>query len=279
MLKKFNDYIKKYSNDEKTFEKQVILADSTGGIDLFNVITESNVDFTKISEYPVILWNNFKTEVKPVNESHIFNINKIPEFSKIEEDFNNALFIPKSTKDRKQVKTLKFPIIGVSNIGTEEFKTYGKFKKSEKAFNKFKQKIVPSAKFEAIIFKDNVIHIQEKINGVSFDSNVNRFKYLKEINEISSKLYEKYNLDFYYVELFESNGKIYLNKLSTNAPLNPSQSIKMYNAAYSSFYNLKLPKWFNTKIFEKYIKPYYKKSYYDSLLMKPKNSIDFKKYL
>ena len=41
----------------------------------------------------------------------------------------------KSTKDRTKVKSLKFPIYGVSKTLNDEFKTYGKFKKSEKFYD------------------------------------------------------------------------------------------------------------------------------------------------
>lgn len=279
-MKKFDDYIKQYSKDPKVFEKQVIFASNIGGSDIFEVVNDTSTNFTDIDDYPIILWDNFNIPSNKINESasHIYNAIRLPSFGRIREQLSNESYIAPSTTDRSKVKSLKFPIIASKDRESEMFKTYGKYKKSEKFFDSFRQKIIPSTKFDVIAFKGEPIHIQEKINGIGFDADLSRFKYPKQVIKIANKVNEKFKADFYHMELLESSGRLYLNNVTTSAKLSPTQNVKMYEAAYESFYNRRLPKWYRDKVFEKYTKPYYEKRYLDSLLIKPKNSIDFKKY-
>jgi hypothetical protein len=198
---------------------------------------------------------------------------------KVYSDFSGEKFLPKSTSDRSSVKGMKFPILGIDDLDSQEFKTYNKFKKSEKNFPVFREKIVPVTRFDVIAHKKRPIHLQEKINSLGFDVDLTRFKYLDEVDSLIEKLGKKYDLDFYHVSLLESGGKLYLESIGRSLNLSPAQSIKMYERAYESFYEAQLPVWFKKKIFESYVKPYYKSRYYDAALIKPKNSIDFKKYL
>ena len=281
-LKKFNEYAAFYSKDPKNFEKKVCFACSEGTVpDVFTHITDSADPKFINEDVPVILWNNFNFQKSPLNESSafVFNSKSLPDFEEISSKFNGADFLPKSTKERSQVKGLKFPIVGIDGTERSEFKTYGKFKKGERSFPKFMEKIVPQNRFNVIAFKGEPIHIQEKINKLGFDVDPNRFKYSHAIHKITESLHQEYPLDFYHIELLESGGKLYLNSLDTSLNLSPSQSIKMYEKAYREYFASHLPGWFKKQVFESYIKPYYAKRYYDAALIKPKHSIDFKKYL
>lgn len=279
-MKRFEEYIKQFSKDPKVFEKQVIFASNLGGSDIFEVVNDTSANVTEIDDHPIIIWDNFDIKAKTINESkaHIYNSVRLPSFGKIRTSLVGESYIAPSTTDRSKVKGLKFPIIATKGDESEVFKTYGKYKKSEIFFDSFRQKIVPKTKFDVIAFKGEPIHIQEKINGIGFDADLSRFKYPSQVTKIAKKVNEKFNTDFYHMELLESSGKLYLNNVTTSAKLSPTQNVKMYEAAYESFYNQRLPKWYRDKVFEKYVKPYYEKRYLDALLIKPKNSIDFKKY-
>ena len=277
-LKNFNDYSILYSTDPKTFEKRVAFACSEDhGLDVFSLIKNQDSPFNESGDVPVIVWGDFNSRV--ISESFIFNKSNLPKNLETCDLFGEEEFIPKFTKERKGVANLKFPIIGKSDRGSEEFKTYGKFKKSEKKFDLFKEKIVPVNRFEILCFREKPIHIQEKINGYGFDTNVSRFKYTNAVNSIIERINLKCPNDFYQVNLLEQNNKLYLEEITRSSKLSPSQSVKLYETAYENFYSSKLPKWFKNNLFEKYVSPYYKSNVYHAMLIKPKHSIDFKKYI
>lgn len=267
-LKKFNEYSNLFSKDPRNFERQVVIVgDPT--LDLF----ENSIS-AATSEKPVVVWG----EPNVINEGSI-SIKEIPTISKVYDKLSGNKFFPNETSERGLVKKLKFPIVGVSESGEEEFKTYGKFKKSEKYFNKFREKLVPATRFDIISFKKEPIHIQERINGLGFDVDLNRFKYLNETEDLLNNLGSNFDLDFYHISLIESSGKVYLENIGRSLKLSPSQALKLYETAYSDHYEVSLPGWFKKSAFDTHVKPYYQKRYYDSLLIKPKNSIDFKKYV
>lgn len=265
-LRKFEEYLKTFSRDPKSFEKQVsFLGESP--IEIFENFTSSSL------EKPVVVWS----ETIGLNES-LVKVKSMPSISKIYEKFSGDAFFPRETSSRADVKKLTFPIVGISESDEEEFKTYGKFKKSEKYFDKFREKPIPLTRFDVILHKDTPIHVQERINGLGFDADLRNFKYLTEVEDLSAKLAKAFDLDFYHLSLIESRGALFLENLGRSLKLSPSQSVKLYEAAYASHYESSLPGWFKKSLFETYVKPYYQKRYYDSLLIKPKNSIDFKKY-
>lgn len=269
-LRKFQDYLELHSKDPKNFEKKVIFRGNQKCLDIFR----TNEDLVQAETgLPTITWGESET----ANEN--FQHGTIPTMEKIYSDFAGENFLPKSTLDRAKVKEMKFPILGVTDTGNKEFKTYKGFKKSEQHFPVFREKIVPVTRFDVIVHKKHPIHLQEKINSLGFDVDQNRFKYLAEVESLAEKLGKEYDLDFYHISLIESSGKLYLEDLDCSINLSPSQSIKMYESAYEKFYETRLPVWFKKQLFENYIKPYYKKRYHDAALIKPKNSIDFKKYL
>jgi hypothetical protein len=281
-LKKFKDYSLAYSKDPKNFEKRVGLACPKGsGIDVFEKIKTPFEIKSTSAETPIILWNGFTFTTDTLNENHLnyFNVSELPSDSNLLNDFKHEGFVPKSVTNRREVKGLKFPITGISDDFKEDFKTYGKFKKSEKNFSKFQEKILPNTRFDVLAFKNSPIHVQERINGLGFDVDMGRFDHMDSINNIVEKLSKKYSPEFYQICLLEANGKLYLESITRSSNLSPSQSAKMYESAYENYYASKLPSWFKNSIFETYVQPYYKARAYDALLIKPKNSIDFKKYL
>lgn len=280
-LKKFKEYANFYSKDPANFEKRVVFASTEAGVPgvFHHVMEDSELKFIT-NDTPVILWNNFNYQKPGVNEStaFIFNESSIPGVEDVYSKFEGEDFIPRSTDDRAKVKSLKFPIVGVGK-DHEEFRSYGKFRKSEKNFHKFREKITPTTRFDVISFKSRPLHIQERVNSLGFDVSPTMFRHGENIERILEKVSKSYPLDFYRAIIAEANGKLYLEKLDTASKLSPSQSIKMYEAAYEDYYHAKLPNWFKNQLFETYIKPYYKTRYRDAALLKPKHAIDFKKYL
>jgi len=275
-LKKFNEYTLSYSKDPKNFEKKIALACSENLNNQVFQLVNSTFE-SEITELPIIRWN---TKFN-INESSSFFYNKssFPTFEEICDSFSNESFIPRTISNRDGVKRLKFPIIGITKDSSEEFKTYGKFKKSEKNFSKFREKVTPQTRYDVIAFKSEPLHLQERINHIGFDANLSNFKHLDQVNSIIEKVNQRYPVDFYHCSLIESDGRLYLEAVGTSLSLSPSQSVKMYEKAYENFYEFSLPNWFKNQLFENHIKPYYRSRYYDALLIKPKSAINFKKYI
>lgn len=279
-LKNFSEYGIMHAKDPRTFEKKVIFACSENyGIPAFELV-KSPYDFkNNLVESPIIRWNSFDFNTSLISESaYVFNKVSPPKIGEALSSFSGESFIPKSTRDRKEVKRLKFPISAYRGDEKEDFKTYGKFKNSEKLFDLFREKLIPLTRFDVIAHRKKPIHLQERINGIGFDVDLASFEKLSQIKSIAEAIHSKYPIDFYHLELIESKDNLYLTDFTTSHSLSPSQCVKMYEAAYETFYESKLPNFFRKNLFENYIQPYYQKRYYDALLIKPKNSIDFKKF-
>lgn len=279
-LKNFKSYSDHYSKDPKNFEKRIVLASTNGDSPLFENIStfDNNLDISK--SVPVIIWGDFK--FSNMNEnfcSVVYNQTNIPNKEEISSAFKEEDFTPTLIKDRSIIKKMNFPIVGVSGEAEEEFKTYGQFKKSEKFFDHYKEKLVPISRFEILVVDGKPIHAQKKIINTPFDIDLNRWKHLGEAESICKKIYSKYSPDFYIATVLESNGKLYLDSVTRNINLTPVQSVRLYEAAYHKYYESELPSWFRKKAFVDHVKPYYVKKYYDSLLFKPTGVIDYKKYL
>lgn len=279
-LKNFNDFIKVNSTDPKNFEKRIIFAGES--IDLFETLTNPlDLPTTNLGR-PVFLWGDFKLTSEHINESSdIFIYNKAngPTYESVCDSFINEGFVPKTIKDRSGIRKMAFPIVGLSDDGSEDFKTYGKFKKSEKKFSKFREKIQPRNTFNVLVFREEPIHIDEQIGGLKFDILSKTFPFYDKIKQITKKVNEKYNLDFYHIQVLEKDGSLFLNKIGIDEKLSPIQQIKVYETAYSDYYQAKLPVWFRNSINEKYLTPYFKSKAYDAKLVKPKYGCDCKKYL
>jgi len=279
-LKNFKSYADYYSKDPINFEKKIALASSGQDHPLFENFSTFDDAITAPKSVPVIIWGNFR--FSSMNEnfcSVVYNQGKIPSKKEIASAFQEEEFIPKTVRDRSLIKKMNFPITGVSGEEEEDFNTYGRFKKSERQFDHFKEKLVPTSKFEVLVVDGKPIHAHKKIINTSFDVDLTRWKHLGEAESICKKIYSKYSPDFYVVSLLESKGGLYLDSITRNVDLTPVQSVRLYEAAYRKYYETELPYWFRKKIFEDHIKPYYVKKYYDSLLFKPTGTIDFEKYL
>lgn len=279
-LKNFKSYSDYYSKDHRNFEKKIALASTGGDHPLFENFSTFDDTLSVSKSVPVIIWGDFK--FSNMNESFcsvVYNQGKVPTKSDLSSAFREEEFIPKLVNDRSLVKKMNFPVIGISGEEEEEFKTYGKFKKSERFFDHFKEKVVPNSRFEVLVIEDRPIHIHKKINNTPFDIDMIRWKHLDEAEKICQKVYSKYSPDFYVISLLEAKGKIYLDSVTRKVNLTPVQSVRLYEEAYRKYYESSLPNWFRKKAFDDHIKPYYIKKYYDSLLMKPTGTIDYKKYL
>ena len=279
-LKNFKSYSSHYSKDPKNFEKRIALASTGGDSPLFDNFSTFSDTLGISKSVPVIIWGNFK--FSNINESFcsvVYNQSDIPSKGELSSAFREEDFIPNIIKDRSSIKKMKFPIVGVSGEDEEEFKTYGQFKKSEKFFNHFKEKLTPTSRFEILVVDDKPVHAQKKIVNTPFDIDLSRWKHLGEAESICKKIHSKYSPDFYVVTVLEANGKIYLDSVTRNVNLTPVQSVKLYESAYQKYYESALPSWFRKKTFEDHVKPYYVKKYYDTLLFKPTGVIDYTKYL
>jgi hypothetical protein len=281
-LKKFGEYSKYYQKDPKNFEKRLIFADpALHELAAFRVVNTIDEVLEVSDNTPVITWNNFNFSGK-VEESFssiVYGQNKIPTSHDLEDAFAEEPFIQKTISDRRGVKGLSFPIIAKNDQESEEFKTYGKFKKSEKEFDKFQEKPIVVSRFEVLVANGEPIHAQKKINKFPFDIDLARWKYLNEAANICKKIDNKWSPDYFIVSLTESNGKLYLESLNRSSRLTPTQGVALYESAYESHYNSQLPQWFKKKLFTDYSKPHYKKQYYDSLLLKPVGVLNYSKYL
>ena len=280
-LKKFDDYLLGKSNDPSIFEKRVIFASQEAKYDLFKIIGEESEIFSESTGMPVVIWGDFKFTPKIINENRfsLYNINQVPNLPEIYESFQGSTFIPTVIKDRLKIKDLNFPIVASNGREEKIFKTYNSFKKSESNFNTFTESPKIGTTFDVTVFKKKPIHIQENIRDIGFDVNLNGFKYLSKIEEAIEKISESNILDLYQLNFGESGGKLYLTGINRSAKLSPTQQFKAYEAVYEHHYERKLPVWFKTKLFEGSIKNHYRMSYYNSLLLKPKYSINFEKFI
>jgi hypothetical protein len=281
-LKKFDDYLEGKSSDPSVFEKKVIFATQGGQCDFFKTISEEAQIISETSSMPIVIWGDFKFTPKIINENRfsIYNINLVPTISEIYESFQGSKFIPRLVKERQLVSSLNFPIIASTHQGKEKaFKTYSAFKKSEDDFKIFTEQPKVQTKFDVTVFKKKPIHIQENIRDIGFDINLNNFKYLKIIEEVCEKISENHILDLYQLNFGESGGKLYLTGINRSSGLGPTQKYKAYESIYEDHYARKLPVWFKNRVLESKVKDHYRKSYYNSLLLKPKYSINFEKFL
>lgn len=282
-LKNFKKYSTFYSKDPKNFERKIAIASkSLAKLPMFEVVDTLDSALQISKDIPVIQWNDFNFSSNKVDESFcstVYNQSKIPTNSELNSEFKEEDFIPKIISDRSLVKKMKFPIFAKSENGLDEFKTYGKFKKSENQYSSFQEKKTPSSRFEVLVSGESPIHVQKKINKTPFDIDLNRWKHLGEASNICKKINDKWSPEFYIINLLEADGKLYLESINRSSDLTPTQGVKLYESAYEDYYCSKLPSWFKTKMFDDHIKPYYKQKYYDSLLLNPSGVIDYKKYI
>jgi len=282
-LKNFKSYSEYYSKDPKNFENRVALASTKGNLPFFeNYSTFEDVLHLSKST-PLVIWGDFNfSNPNKLNEnfnSTVYNQTRLPSRSEWISKFNEEPFIQKKIEDRSLVKKMKFPIIGVEGESEEEFKTFNRFKKSEKHFNYFKEKLNPNSRFEILVSGDTPLHAQKLINKIPFDINLKRWKYLNQSKNICRKINSKYSPEFYIISVLEEKNNLYLDSINRNTQLSPSQGLVLYESAYEKYYSSSIPFWVKEKMFESQVKPYYIKRYYDSLLLKPVGVIDYSKYV
>ena len=282
-IKSFTSYANAYSRNPQDFEHKVAIASPiVEGLSMFKVVSTPNEAFEVTKDIPIVLWNNFSFSDDQVNEnfcSVIYNQTKIPNQRDMLDRFSEESFVPKSISDRSLVKKMKFPITGLNQTGKTDFKTYGKFKKSEERFDRFYEKPTPTSKFEVLVNGKDPIHLHKKINKIPFDVDLKTFKHRDVLESMCDKINEEFKPEFYSINLLEANGQLFLDSISRNSNLTPAQAVKMYESAYEKHYDSSLPNWFKWSLFENHVKPYYKRRYYDSLLLKPTGVIDYQKYL
>lgn len=276
----FDNYLSFISNDNSSFEKRIIFYGDS--LDLFenisNLLSPFDLDLGK----PIILWNFNYNEMSDKifkNNNFIYNRTKCPSYEEIYNSFKDELFIPKFTNQRSEVKKLKFPIIAINNDYSEEFKTYNKFKKSEKIFLKFIEKIIPTNTFNILCFRNNPIHIEEQIGNFKFDIINSYFPFIYEIENIINKIYNLYKLDLYKIQILEKNNKLYLNNIKIGEKLSNLEQIKIYETICFDYYKIRFPKTFKKMLNEKYLVSYFKNKAYEAKLFKPKYGSKYKEYL
>ena len=282
-LKNFKNYSIYYSKDPKNFEKKIALASPIAkDLEMFEVVNTIDDVFQVSKDIPVITWNDFKFSDNKIDESFcstVYNQKSLPSRSELNSEFKGTQFIPNIVTNRSDIRKMKFPIIAKSDDSEEEFKTYGKFKKSEKSFDSFQERRVPTSRFEILVSGESPIHVQKKVNQTPFDIDMDRWKHLGEASEICKKINLKWSPEYYTISLTESNGLLYLESIGRSSTLTPAQGVKLYESAYEDYYSAKLPNWIKKKMFTDHVKPYYKQKYYDSLLLKPSGVIDYSKYI
>lgn len=282
-LKNFNQYTKQYSTDVKSFINRVAIA-TNEDIDFpyFDYIKNSYDLKENHKNIPIIVSDSFVSESSAIYESNEFtyNLNELPSMDRVFEDFKDESFITNQTYNIKDIKKLKFPVTAYHKNGSDEFKTIGKLRSSEGVYERFREKIIPTTKFKVLSFKGDPISIVETINKFPLDVDIKRFTLLNEIKKITKALHEKYDLDFYNVEILESAKRgLYLNNVNKKLDLNPHQAFVVYESAYNDYYSSRVPNWVKEQMINESVGKYYKQKAYDSMLIKSRHTLDYSKYL
>lgn len=280
--KNFEQYSRQYSKDIESFINRVAIATNESiKFPYFDYIKNKFDLQENYKNIPIIVSDDFTNESDALNESDEFtyNLNEMPTIDTVFDDFKNESFTTNSVSDIKNIKELKFPVTAYHKDGSIDFKTLGKLKASEGIYNSFREKIIPKTKFKVLSFKGDPISVVETINKFPLDVDMKRFTRLNEVRKISKALHDKYDLDFYNIELLESaNGKLYINGVNRKLDLNPHQAFVVYEAAYNDYYTSRVPKWVKDKMINESVVDYYKQKYLDSQLIKSNHTFNYEKY-
>lgn len=275
-LKNFDNYAKFYSKDPSRFEKRVAIASKFEPNSLFERISNFDEMVSLDREVPLIMWDKFKFE--STNESsspYLYNRTYLEDPASIIKSMKGEEFIPKTVDTRAEVKYLSFPIIGLKGEDTEEYKTYHKFKSSEKTFPIYQEKIIPRGRYEVTVLDGRPIHMIKRVKGIDFDADQARFKWQDQLDNILSKVKELSEANVLVLHVMEKADRLFLEKVTQEGPLNAPQSVRLYESLYESHYSTKLPTWFKNHMGQKYLMPHYKKKKYDALLLKPTGVINY----
>jgi hypothetical protein len=277
-IKTFNEYSDQYSNDISTFVNKIAIATNEGlDFPFFNYVSNKFELNETLGWMPIIMSEGFTFDTTTVNESYFtYNMSKTPDIEEVYEHFSNAVFVPKLTREFSRLKKMKFPVTAYSKNGSQDFKTLNKLRASEGIYEKFRENPVPKTKFKVLSFKGEPVSIVETINKMPLDVDLKRFSYLKEVKEISKSLYEKYDLDFYNVELIESTkGGLFINGVNKNLNMNPHQSLKVYETVYEDYYETRIPNWVKDRMLNEGVSKYYTNKAYDSMLIRSNHTMDY----
>jgi hypothetical protein len=282
-FKNFDQYSRQYSNDINSFVNRVAIATNESiEFPYFDYIKNKFDLQENYKNIPIIVSDDFTNESDALYESDEFtyNFNDLPSMDRIFEDFKDSKFITNQTYNIGDIKKLQFPITAYHGGDKTEFKTIGKLRSSEGIYERFREKIVPKTKFTVLSFKGNPISAVESINKFPLDVDLKRFTLLNEIKNISKALYEKYDLDFYNIELLESiKGGLYINDVNRKLDINPHQAITVYEAAYTDYYSARVPNWVKDQMIKESVGKYYKQKYLDSMLIKSRHTLNYEKYI
>lgn len=275
-LKNFDNYTIFYSNDPSRFEKRVAIASKFESHSLFQKVSTLEEMANLDREVPLIMWDNFSfSQTNESSSPYLYNRSYLQEPSEIIKAMRGEEFMPKSVDSRAMVKSLKFPIVGIDGDSREEYKTYHKFKSSEKTFPIYQEKIKPNWKYEVMVLDEKPIHMIKRIKGVDFDADMSRFKFSSQLDSMIDKIKELSESNVFLIHVLEKDNRLFLEKVCQEGKLNDSQSVRLYEKLYESHYSTQLPTWFKKHVKEKYLTPHYKKKYHDSLLLKPTGVINY----
>lgn len=280
-FKNFDKFSEQYSKDARTFINKVMFATNEDlDFPYFEYVKSFQLE-EKYTPLPIIMSDDYASESIAIYESNFaYNMGQTPAFEQVLEDFNGADFIPKYTDDIKTIKKLKFPVTASNKKGSDDYATVGKLKASEKIYERFREKVQPRTKFTALSFKGKPISIVETINRYPSDVDLNRFSYMNEVKDLVKQIYEKYNLDVFNLEILESvKGGLFVCGVNRKLKVNPHQAMKLYDSAYSDFYEARLPNWVKSEMIKECVGKYYEKKMYDSMLIKSKHTMDYSKYV
>lgn len=279
-FRKFDEYLNDKDGDINAYLNKVAIATDRDVCPIFKKVSPDD-NIAELSEQiAVILSDDFTYRDASLNESSVAYNSAKSDLTDLRSKLGSCDMLPNQVDDIKDIKKLKFPIIATNSKGSDRYKTLGKLKAAEQIYNIFKEDIVPKTKFKVLLFKDCIIGIQEIINKLPLDVDVNRFRSIDKISTIAEAVNDKYSLDFYNIEVLESSkGKFYIKSVDQDINPNPLESVLLYEKAYLEYNNRPLPNWVKSKLKSDYVKPYCKNKYYDSMLVKSKNTMDYSKYL
>jgi hypothetical protein len=281
-IKTFNEFERRFSQDPSTFSKQVAIASAYRDEHPFFSIVKNQSELSETYQgYPVIIDEGFSIGTQAIYESSVgaYNSKPVPSIVEISNKLSDNPYIPKISNNIKDIrKGFRFPIIAKRSSGSDSYKTIGKLRSSGINYSEFIENPEPKTRFKILAFKGEPISIVEWINKFPLDVDIDSFDYLKESNELSSTIWENFNLELCNIEIIESvKGDIMIKSIDTNLNLNPAQEKIVYERVYEDHYNMSLPNWFKKQIFESHVLPYYKRRANDVKLIKSRHTIDYSK--
>jgi len=275
-LKNFENYSKFYSKDPTRFEKRIAIACNFKAHPLFERVSDLDQLSRLDREVPLIMWDNFS--FNRANESggqYLYNRAPLQDPTSIIAMMKGEDFVAKSVDSRKEVKNLKFPIIGLGNGDSQEYRTHHKFKQSEKTFPIYQEKITPRGKYEVLAMDGSPVHITKRVKGIGFDADLSRFRWEEQLATILARLKSLTESNIFIAHVLEKEDSLFLDRVSQSGEFTVPQSVKLYERLYESHHSTLLPNWFKKHVFEKYLRPHYQRMKYDQLLIKPTGVLNY----